>query len=488
MKLHSLALSCAVALVACTSSDPTTPVTPPTTDGGAEADAAPIDGGATGPEYQSGTRLRAQLWVSADGAKIIHGFYDTQLKTACAVTTAEDGSFRCLPTRAHGSLYYSDAACTKAVTAVFDDCAAPYVGGLAGTCGLAFHASTATTSTATTLYDDASGSCAVVSVTPKALFEAGPKLAPAGFVKATRTREPRGTALMMEFWDMEDGARMPIGAYDTVRKGVCASSAGLGELTGGHCVPMRVGYAEGQFADPSCTVAAALVIENACGYAADDVLGSAWVYGKKPNCLDDSVVGFASISTTLQSQAYSKSGNTCTTIPSPGKYAAVTGNFALGDLPQMKPGPDGSGRIVRHVERAPTGEKLLAERFFDTTLNARCDAMTAADGKLRCVPTGDFAFWYLDAACKQPVFAATVAAGCAYDVPEWMEANVNDGKACPGSSTTSYKVGAKIASSDTLYTVNGATCQANTGLSSWTLYGTTEQPATTFAELTDVTE
>jgi len=488
MKLRSLALPCAVALVACTSSDPTTPVTPPTTDGGTDADAAPIDGGVSGPEYQSGTRLRARVWVSADGAKIFHGFYDTQLKTACTVTIAEDGLPRCLPARDHGALYYSDAACTKAVTVVFDDCAAPYVGAQSGTCGTTFRATTATTSSATTLYDNASGSCAVISVASKALFEAGPKLAPTGFVKATRTREPRGSALMMEFWDMEDGARMPIGAYDTARKGICASSAGFGELTGGHCVPTHVGYAEGQFADPGCTVAAALVIDTACGSAPDDVLGSALVYGNKPNCLDQSLVGFASISTTLQSQAYSKNGNTCTTSPSPGKYAAVTGSFALGDLPQMKPGPDGSGRIVRHVERAPTGEKLLAERFFDTTLNARCEAMTAADGKLRCVPLGDFAFWYLDAACKQPVFAATGAAGCAYDVPEWMEASSNDGKACPGSLTTSYKVGAKIASQSTLYTVNGAACQANTGSGNWVLYGTTEQPASTFAELTDVTE
>jgi len=486
MKLRSLAVPCAVALLACSSSDPTTPA--PTTDGGADADAAPVDGGTTGPEYASGTRLHARVWVSADGGKIFHGFYDTQLKVDCAVTTAEDGVQRCLPARDHGSLYYSDPACSKAVTAVFDDCAAPYVGGLAGSCGIALHASTSVTSSATTLYDNASGSCAVVSVAPKALYEAGPKLDPTGFVKATRTREARGSALMMEFWDMEDGARMPIGAYDTARKGVCASSVGFGEPAGGHCVPTHIGFAEGQFADPSCTVAAALVLDSTCGFAPDEVLGSAWVYGKKPNCLEDSLVGLASIGSTLQSQAYSKNGNTCTSIPTPGKYAPVTGDLPLGSLPQMKPAPDGTGRIVRHVERAATGEKLLAERFFDTTLNAQCDAMTASDGKLRCVPTGNFAFWYIDAACKQPVFAATGAAGCAYDVPEWMEANTTDGKTCPGATTTSYKVGAKIASQANLYSFNGTTCQGGSGSASWILYGTTEQPASTLAELTDVTE
>ena len=63
-----------------------------------------------------------------------------------------------------------------------------------------------------------------------------------------------------------------------------------------------------------------------------------------------------------------------------------------------------------------------------------------------------------------------------------------DSSMCPTATTQSFKVGAKIASQSSVYSLNGTMCQENTGSGPWILYGTSEQPAASLAELTDVTE
>ena len=484
----ALAVLGSLALAACSSTDPVTPgvdaaVDAPLPDGG-----SPDGGGDPGVEYRSGTRLRAKTWVSADGAKIIARLYDSQLKVDCTIATADDGAKRCLPVTRDASVLFTDSSCTKPVLGASTTCGGSQYGTQQAQCARTVFAPGAKSS-ATTLYEQYGATCTAYGSTPVEVYDLGPKQAASTFVKATRVREPRGAALMMESYDMEDGARMPIGAFDTARKSQCESSTELG-FPAGRCVPNHIAFGEGFFAEATCTTAAALVTGPACDIASDDVLASAWVYGKKPSCNDESVVGFASVGSTVQTQAYQKASNsTCSVSLATGNFVPVTGDLPLTALPQMTLAPDGTGRIVRHVERAATGEKLLAERFYDTTLSAPCDALTAADGKLRCVPTGPSAFWYQDAACKQPIFAATdTGVGCAYDVPAWMTSSASDGKACPGSVTTSFKVGAKIASQATVYSFNGPTCQPNSGSAPWTLYGTTETPAASLAELTDVTE
>jgi hypothetical protein len=72
-----------------------------------------VGGGPVGTDWVSGTRLRARVLTTADGAKSQWGWYDTQLGINCFIATAGDGQQRCLPqTYAAVGTYFADSACT----------------------------------------------------------------------------------------------------------------------------------------------------------------------------------------------------------------------------------------------------------------------------------------------------------------------------------------------------------------------------------------
>ncbi|HXU74106.1 MAG TPA: hypothetical protein VN947_32535 [Polyangia bacterium] len=66
------------------------------------------------PDYASGSRIKARVTSTSDGARAFAGFYDTQLSVACAFSRAADDSLRCLPSGVAyiGGTYWSDAGCT----------------------------------------------------------------------------------------------------------------------------------------------------------------------------------------------------------------------------------------------------------------------------------------------------------------------------------------------------------------------------------------
>src|SRR5205823_2204997 len=82
------------------------------------------------PDYVSGTRIKARVMSSADGAKAFVGFYDMTLATACAFGRAADDTVRCLPTNAAyvpGS-WWSDSGCTTPLAyASSPGCAVTYL-------------------------------------------------------------------------------------------------------------------------------------------------------------------------------------------------------------------------------------------------------------------------------------------------------------------------------------------------------------------------
>jgi hypothetical protein len=74
--------------------------------------------------YQSGSRIKAKVLSTPDGAKSFAYWYDTQLDVPCWFTADPDGVTRCLPTSFIGTLdlsgsgsnlnwigWYADAAC-----------------------------------------------------------------------------------------------------------------------------------------------------------------------------------------------------------------------------------------------------------------------------------------------------------------------------------------------------------------------------------------
>lgn len=62
--------------------------------------------------YGSGTRIKAKVATTADGAKAFQTWYDTQLDTDCWFAATADGTFRCVPNFAT-TTYYSDPECSK---------------------------------------------------------------------------------------------------------------------------------------------------------------------------------------------------------------------------------------------------------------------------------------------------------------------------------------------------------------------------------------
>lgn len=84
-------------------------------------------GTATKDLYQSGTRIKAKMLVTSDGAKSWNGWRDTLLGLDCNFLLASDGQMRCLPTAVSVGIgaYYLDASCINEVGYTSSTCGVP---------------------------------------------------------------------------------------------------------------------------------------------------------------------------------------------------------------------------------------------------------------------------------------------------------------------------------------------------------------------------
>jgi hypothetical protein len=73
-------------------------------------------GGTTGVSqqdlYQSGSRIKAKVLTTPDGAKSFETWYDAQLQVDCSPVQTFDGQTRCIPTGGYTYGYWSDPGCT----------------------------------------------------------------------------------------------------------------------------------------------------------------------------------------------------------------------------------------------------------------------------------------------------------------------------------------------------------------------------------------
>ncbi len=85
-------------------------------------------GGAGGvPDYVSGTRIKARVQSTPDGAKAFAGFYDSTLATPCTFNRAADDAVRCLPANvAYTGTYWGDSGCTTLIAYSTTGCAATW--------------------------------------------------------------------------------------------------------------------------------------------------------------------------------------------------------------------------------------------------------------------------------------------------------------------------------------------------------------------------
>jgi hypothetical protein len=79
---------------------------------------------------QSGTRLKVQYYVGADGSKQAAGMFDSQLNVQCYFGKASDGKTRCLPVPAaqpplvtiYTGSYFADANCSQPLGTTIGPC------------------------------------------------------------------------------------------------------------------------------------------------------------------------------------------------------------------------------------------------------------------------------------------------------------------------------------------------------------------------------
>ncbi|MFN0250031.1 MAG: hypothetical protein ACKV2T_24320 [Kofleriaceae bacterium] len=113
-----------VALSACTQ-DPTLG-----TDGG-DGSGGGGGGGGGGGEVdpldiaKSGSRIKKKVLSSSDGAKSLHGWFDSQRDEDCTWQVASDGMTRCTPTAVAWGGYFADASCTTPAGYYWANCTPP---------------------------------------------------------------------------------------------------------------------------------------------------------------------------------------------------------------------------------------------------------------------------------------------------------------------------------------------------------------------------
>jgi hypothetical protein len=148
---------------------------------------------------ESGTRLKAQSIVGADGSKHYLGLYDSSLKVTCDYATMSDGNLHCVPTQMKllaelGSLY-SDSGCTVPLaTAVMNGCVPTYIVSNVAQSNCApatTHVFAVGPAFTSTFYQGYPGNCNQWVGAPTApVYQVGAEMPPSAFVSGTLTTAP----------------------------------------------------------------------------------------------------------------------------------------------------------------------------------------------------------------------------------------------------------------------------------------------------------
>lgn len=460
-------------------------------DAGADASSDGDAATSGGPDYASGTRLRAEVYASADGARQWHGWFDQQLQTNCTVTTAEDDVLRCVPVGAsYGTTTFADNGCTQGLATSVPACEAPpkYAVTQGTGCATVVHELGTKVAAPTTVWSTQGGGCQPTTpISTVDYYLVGAKTDATTFVKETRTREPRGPELQMQFLVGDDGSKQPNGLFDSARKGACATVYLAAASFANRCVPSHVGYAEQTYSDSTCTTPAVNIIPpGTCFYAADDLPTAAWIY-EETACDGPHLSRFAEIGAPQTGPLYRLSQTTCALDNNPpAQWNAIGTEILPSTFPLLSYSQSGQGRIVDDWYTAASNDKLTVDGFYDTQLNIACDPWLANDGKLRCIPRAlDTAAVYLDDKCTSAVYPAYTTSTCTLPPPP-ATIRVQRSSTCQ-SQMGYFTTGAKIATPANLWQWTG-TCDPTTVSPSTDYYSLTETAPSTLAELTDITE
>ncbi len=444
--------------------------------------------GPTGPypDYASGTRLRAQVYRTADGTKLWHGWYDSTLGTPCSFQqnfTAEDGVTRCMPTGA--GAYYLESTCSTPVTVVQTGCTAPtYVSEALATnpCRSAAYSVGPVVDAGASLYYMMGSTCA--SITAPGTVHSLTHVAATSLVAATRAVDTRTASLGAAYWRADDGALQSLGAVDLTRSGGCAPLSGSYASV---CSPSDLVYASTPlFSDMGCTTRAARKFDLGCFASATHD-----VEVQTQDSCGNVTIELNTLGSALTSSYTIPSGGSCTGTTAPATFT----DYALGaaipasSLPSVKTTDVGSGRITTRYLAAGTGEKLAVTTWVDSQLAAACMVLATSAG-LRCVPGDYHQEAYSDTACTSPVVWVNHQTGCTpASPPPYAQFISGTGSCADPELIRLLKVGASTTLMAGGVYANSPTCVA-TGIDPTHLdfYSATEIDPTTLPAVTDVTE
>lgn len=452
LRCHWLAL--ALALVGCSSHG-----APPPADSG-------IGMVSYSCSVTSGSRLRANYWVTADGGRYFAGtWHDAMLDHDCAVGSIPgDSNVYCLPTSdGISSSEYSDDQCTSPVAYVDPTCSpsSPIFG---------FKSETGTGGYALTFYPIAgaytgtrwaqNGGCRAATDQPPAGYEVhsvGTALDPTSFATVTPYTAMGPTRLQATGYTSPDGAIQACSAnafFDSQRNEKCF--VGADSMTQVRCLPLGYSFTGTTlYSDTSCKNPAEQLSANpALPYEAVSV---AFTCGTGTKLFK--LAGPVTSEYTIASGSCASVSPTLPDYYTAGDEVTPDHFVALTDVPRVVDGQ----RLQEVLHGTADGFGMATGTFIDPQLGgATCQFTTASDGTTRCLP-GDpsnvpkIGFLYSDATCLTPI--SIIVPDCTGIPPRYAQLVDTP----PMHATCSYQGATHVyavggAVEDVLYEDSGGAC------------------------------
>ena len=439
----------------------------------------------------SGSRLKANYWVTGDGGRYFAGtWHDTMLGHDCAFGTLPgDPQIYCLPTSdGMFASEFSDDTCSTPVVDVDPSCSvtAPIFSfmhmGSTGNPALDFYAIAG----AYTGSRWEQNGCRAATDSAPAGYEfhtVGAPLDKGMFATATAYTATGMTRLKATGYMSPDGAIEACTDdtfYDSQRSETChVRTDDVGKT---RCMPNGYAFSDsGVYADTSCkTIAGLLSAAPALAYETVDIQLTCGIGTKVYKLSGPLTVEYANTGAGDCMMLSPALPNYYTAGPeiTPDHFAALT------DAPLATSGP----RLQEILHGADDGFGMSSGTFSDTQLGgASCRFTTAADGTTRCLP-GDptivphIGTVYSDSTCKTliPIIVPTCAGG-APAFAQVVETPTMHATCSYQGATHVYPVAAMV--TDTLYEVTASGCTESTYTGSAYALGD-ELPATTFVQAT----
>jgi hypothetical protein len=452
----------------------------------ASGDAREARAPGTFPDYESGTRLRAEVVQTANGDKLWVGWHDSARDEGCRFGVADDGQLRCLPASLGGVDYFADTDCKQPLDQTTSG-GWPYLfdWGAGNLCSRMVIYKKDAPATVTKAYRRAiGGNCYEATIYPSQTFSTTVQVPASAFVAASEVRDTRG-ALEVLYYEAEDGALQTVSPYDPAAAQACGP---FGAEVPDRCVPTatpRISKSTQNWSDNKCTTPI-LDDYKGCGayYYPPQGLVATYDDTVAPACDGTVALTFYRLGAEAPPGGlYQFSGTTCQSYSrSPQTtYFSYGAKFDLTTLPALTRVDVGQGRIKVRYLATSASAKLQASSLFDSTLTTTCSA-TSLGGSLRCVPDGPYSSLFTDDKCMTPVFTRAAQASCSASAAPPFVKTYTD-------ATHLYTVGAKLTGVTSLHTNEFGGCSpAIDDPTTLDVFGLTESAATDFATVTDVVE